>query len=176
MKFLRPNHQHQIPAANQSKSARCHAQPIVQHSVIGNRVCAQTLQRMLRRRPLIKTPATDMPHAKAANPRNNLKSRRCMIVQVITAYIPKWFRIFSNKLRCFCEAPSPRSLSNRFVACNKKLLSSCSGSCFRSEAIISNCFTATSGLISESDDKLKNSMSRTTISARLVFIFRIRLQ
>lgn len=44
VKPLRPNHQNQIPAANQSEGPRSHPQPIIEHSVVNNRLSAQTLQ------------------------------------------------------------------------------------------------------------------------------------
>src|SRR6478609_4241194 len=51
VELLRPNHEHQIPTANQSESARCHAQPIIQHAVVRDRLSAQPLQRLGSRGP-----------------------------------------------------------------------------------------------------------------------------
>src|SRR5208337_2549033 len=44
MELSRPNHEDQIPAANQSKRSCCHPEPIIKHPVVTDWLRAQTLQ------------------------------------------------------------------------------------------------------------------------------------
>ena len=54
VKFPGPDHQDKIPASDQGKRPGGHAQPVIQHWIIRDRLCAQTLQQFRGLRPAHK--------------------------------------------------------------------------------------------------------------------------